>query len=69
MACPLQRYGRARGYEARINERGKEHLWLEERWINKLRTLRGDRAKATPTRSLRMAAAERGWWRPEYGLK
>jgi hypothetical protein len=37
------------GYAAQINERGEVHVWLEERWINKLRALRGDRAKATPS--------------------
>jgi hypothetical protein len=29
------------GYEAQVNEKGERVIWPEERWINKLRALRG----------------------------
>ena len=29
------------GYEAERTEKGEVHIWLEERWINKLKALRG----------------------------
>jgi hypothetical protein len=30
------------GYETERTEKGEVHIWLEERWINKLRHLRGE---------------------------
>ena len=32
------------GYETERTEKGEVHIWLEERWINKLRPLRGEGA-------------------------
>jgi hypothetical protein len=29
------------GYEAERTEKGEVHIWLEERWINKLKAMRG----------------------------
>jgi hypothetical protein len=29
------------GYEAQANEKGERLIWLEERWLAKLRALRG----------------------------
>jgi hypothetical protein len=37
------------GYEAERTEKGEVHIWLEERWLNKLRSLRVDQARAVAT--------------------
>jgi hypothetical protein len=29
------------GTEARVNEQGEVHIWLEDRWLDKLKAMRG----------------------------
>ena len=29
------------GYEAQVNEKGERLIWLEERWLDKLKAMRG----------------------------
>jgi hypothetical protein len=48
------------GYEAGRTEKGEVHIWLEERWINKLRHLRGPGESYSDV-IMRVAAGERMW--------
>jgi hypothetical protein len=45
-------------YETQINEKGERLIWLEERWINKLRALRG-KGESDSDVIIRLAGLER----------